>query len=307
MTDELQDLIERYVDGSASPEDIRRLDALVQQDPAARHGLLVSAAMDAHLRELLSVATPQPAVASPGRSRVSWGGILRLAAVLLLSVAGWAMALLFAFLYRSEGHQRQAVLRELAVQQAQQRADHGPPFAAGRVVETRGLVLSLPEGRTEPDGRGDFREVSAGTPIPLGRALWTCPWGAAGMQFADGASMQLDRSTVVAFSETNGVRQALVKKGIFFVSNEAEAHASPVLVTTAQASAKVVDAQVAVAASAKRTIVEVATGRVPITRTSDGRTFTVERGHYAVVADSGEPQIVAGRLDWHLEPARSGK
>ena len=237
VNDELQDLIDRYLDGSASAEETQRLDALLQQDPSARHGLLVSAAMEGDLRQLLSVATPRQSLA-----RAVWqGGAV--AAVLLLSLTGWATALYFGVQYRGKCAQQQTTLAKLAALEAQQQDAHrrqpAPQLAAGRVLETRGLVLLLPEGHDEPDGKGQVAQVAPGASIPLGRSLWTCPWGAAGMQLSDGLSMQLDRSTVVAFSQAGGIRQAAVKKGVFFVTNE-DSHEHPFLVTTPQISTKVV-------------------------------------------------------------------
>jgi len=56
--------------------------------------------------------------------------------------------------------------------------------------------------------------ISAGTVIPAGRKMWTCPWGGAGTRFPDDTLVSLDRSAVVAFTEANDARQIDLKSGV---------------------------------------------------------------------------------------------
>jgi len=228
---------------------------------------------------------------------------LPIAAVLLVAVGGWTAAFYFASLYRSKCDQYATAVRTLAELGAAPPEnplpqDPAQPAASGRVVETRGLVGILPQGED------DFVRVRAGAPIPVGRSLWTCPWGAAGMRFSDGVSLQLDRSTVVVFSEVDGVRHAAVKSGIFYITKREASQAEPFIVTTIHALTTIVNAQAAVAADGDRTIIEVAVGEVQVTRRSDGRAISVPAMHYAIVTDTAEPQVVKGRFKWRFEPAR---
>ncbi len=98
----------------------------------------------------------------------------------------------------------------------------GGPVAAGNladgsgrmpvVSDTRGLVLALPEG----DGKEV--QLTAGSPVPAGRTLWTCPWGASSVRYADGTSVTLDRSTTAVFSEAADTERVSLKDGILFVT-----------------------------------------------------------------------------------------
>jgi ferric-dicitrate binding protein FerR (iron transport regulator) len=292
MNFEFQDLIDRYLDGAASAEEVRRVDELIRREPSARVALLRAAAMEMQLRRLLTSAgtdqSPRPAVPPGRKARVSWKAILAGAAAVLLAATGWIGSVYFARQYYAKCREQAAVLSRLAGQIR--------PVSGGRIIETRGLVLALPQGA------GRAVPVSVESPIPAGRSLWTCPWGAASMRFADGASIDLDRSTEAAISETKELRKAAVKKGIVYVSNVDIRHAQPVVVTTPHVSVSVLDAQAAVAVSGERTMVEVAQGQVQVVRATDGRTILVREGHYVIVDRLVEPQVEKGRLAWRLEP-----
>jgi ferric-dicitrate binding protein FerR (iron transport regulator) len=160
------------------------------------------------------------------------------------------------------------------------------------------MVLVLPEGQ------GKAVPVSVGLPIPTGRSLWTCPWGAAAMRFADGVSLDLDRSTVAAISETSGVRQVTLKRGVVFVTQRSAAHQQKMVVTTGNGSVTVADAQVAVAVGARGTIIEVAEGQVRFTRKPNDPGVLVSAGQYAIVGAGVEPRALDGRLAWGIEPTK---
>lgn len=299
MDSQLQQLIDRYLSGSASAEEVRQLDGLLREDPATRRALTMSAAMDWQLRHLLAGAAPvAPSSPAPARARWSLPKWLA-AAVLLVAVCGWSTAAYFAGIYRAKCRECAAALEkvtELSMATAAKPATSEPAEprdtpAEVRLIDTRGLVGMLPEGEKQ------FERVFAGAPVPAGRSLWTCPWGAAGMRCPDGVSLQLDRNTVVVFSEKDGVRHAALKSGIFYITNRA-CDGGRFVITTAHAATNVTDAQVAVAADADRTIVEVAVGKVDVTRRSDGRTISVPNKHYAIVTDTDEPRIIAGPFAW---------
>ncbi len=84
MSDGLDVLICRYLDGTAGPDDVQSLDRLLQEDPAARRELLLTAAMDSQLRECLAEgALPiDTGKTSRRRRRAGW-----LAAAAVLAVA----------------------------------------------------------------------------------------------------------------------------------------------------------------------------------------------------------------------------
>jgi ferric-dicitrate binding protein FerR (iron transport regulator) len=301
---ELQDLIDRYVDGSASPEDVRRLDELARQDPSTRQAMLASAAMEVHLRRLVAGGSADVAVAPVRRPRaLRWTRVAQSAAVFLLAVSGWAAALLVGRQYRLKCDEHETATDSIAKLEAlvERTARHEAavqPFSPARLVEMRGLVLALPEGK------GDAAPLSVGSAIPVGRSLWTCPWGAAAIRLANGVSLQLDRNTVVSLSEAKDVLTAAVKHGILFVAKQDAAKKGSVTVSTAHTLVKVVDAQVAVAVDAGRTIVEVAEGRAQVTRTPDNQSVTVPANHYVIVGPDAKLEVVKGRLVWQLGPTK---
>ena len=219
----------------------------------------------------------------------------------LAAVAGWAVALVLLGQYRAKCREHQAALKQWTAMEAAGQAStaakqSGSSMAVGRLVATQGLVLATPEGQLKAI------PVAAESPIPLGGSLWTCPWGSAAIRFADGSSMDLQRSTDVAISQSKTAYRAAIRYGILVVNNFQGSPASAVVVTTAHARVKVVNAQVAVAVQGDRTIVEAAVGGVEVTRISDGRTLTVAANHYVVVEPAAEPKVLDGRLAWQLKP-----
>lgn len=90
MSDELDVLISRHLDGTASRDEMRDLDERVQRDPAARRALLLAAAQDAQLRELL---VPGDALGGRRASRWRRWAVGAVAAVML---AAGGLALLAA-------------------------------------------------------------------------------------------------------------------------------------------------------------------------------------------------------------------
>ena len=217
-------------------------------------------------------------------------------------MAGWALALFMIGQYRAERRERQAALERLTEIEAARTQPAAPEtpdrrVAVGRLIETRGLVLATLKGEAKAI------PVVAEYPIPMGGSLWTCPWGGAAMRFADGASMDLERSTEVVISESGTIRHAAIKKGILMADNVDGSPEGTIVIATSQATVKVIKAQVAVAAEGNRTIVEVAQGQVQVARTSDGRMLTVRANHYVIVSPAVEPKLLDGRLAWRLEPA----
>jgi len=323
----LQDLIDRYLDGTASADEIRRLDEVIKQDEAARKALLLAATLEGQLPRLLTDPgqdrTIPPPAAAPAPRAISPRRTLRDAALLLVAACGWAAAMFFAYRYSALQERYRGLLKvtaEVPVEANGKSETQQPqvrPVSRDQVIETRGLVLAFPEGRpmsftpgghagTEPNSWDEAIPVSVGGEIPNGKRLWTCPWGGAAIRLADGSSMQLDRSTVVSFAESHGKRQLTITQGVFFLTRQDAAKDHGISVLTRQASIDVAGAQVAVAVDKRRTLIEVAEGEVEVAPVPEGPSVTVPAGHYLIVGASAEPKVVEGRLVWRLEPARRG-
>ncbi|MDP6523231.1 MAG: FecR domain-containing protein [Kiritimatiellia bacterium] len=68
MSDSLDVLILRYLDGTAGPEDVRRLDERLRSDKEARHALVVAAAQDVQLKQILAGGAISKNLQFPNRS-----------------------------------------------------------------------------------------------------------------------------------------------------------------------------------------------------------------------------------------------
>lgn len=303
MIDDFADMIDRCLDGLASPDDIRRLDERIRLDKPARQALLAAAALDGDLRQLLTTPARGPSAApaaKPARKTpLPWRRVLAVAALALMAVGGWTLALFFAGRYGALCREHDMTLRKIATLDPAARPANrkeGPPVASGRIIQTRGLVVALPVGPGQPV------KVPVESPIPVGRSLWTCPWGAAAVRFGDRTSIELDRSTEARISETEAGQDVELKQGILYATRRRATHPGRTAVSTAQAAVNMVDGQVAVAIEGPKTMVEVSQGQVEVTRRSDGRRMVVHEKHYVIIRDDAEPQIQKGQFVWRLEP-----
>ena len=167
------------------------------------------------------IAAPAAPIAAPaalpaGRTPLPWQAVLAAAAVALMAVAGWTLALFFAGRYGALCREHATALEKIAAltppgQSAVQKETPAGP-ASGRIIQTRGLVVALPIGPGQPE------KVPVESPIPVGRSLWTCPWGAAAVRFGDKTSIELDRSTEARISETEAGQDVELKQGILYAT-----------------------------------------------------------------------------------------
>lgn len=321
-------LMARYLAGGASDEDIQRLDAWLRSDASARRELLLAAGMEDDLRRILAGvednAQPLPAAVAAGSAdrrptgartqagpRPRWRRpAFRSIVLIVLAAVGWAAAAYFA----AVNHQARGRLAQLAGRSdprpgpgrpASTPAPREEPAAPAadadkpRLHEARGLVLLLPEAQ----GQGQPVRLNAGSVVPEGRALWTCPWGRAGTRYADGTTVSLERSTVAAFSESDSGKVIQLQSGILAINRYGgRAQRGPMTIETPNGSVRVRNAMVAVAISDGRTFVEVGEGMARVTRAGDGEAVQAPAGHYVVVSDADTFRVVKGRLRWKLEP-----
>jgi len=288
MKGEHEKLIVDYLDGRASDEEIGRLDELARTDEGFRRSLLLESTMDTQLRQTLG-GTALEAVpvggASVGRRR--WSRLV-VAALLAVAAVGWAMAV---YLHRQSRTDRgrvadlQTEVEELTAT-VQARDDEEEPAedstraaeaepASPEIIDTRGLVLLLPEGAGEK-----ARSMPAGSAVPEGRTLWTCPWGGAGTRYADGTKVSLRRSTTAAFDHSGGARHIRLRGGVLSVERyPREPNGQPAIVVAPGAEIALRRGLVTVVATKERTVVEVGSGSAEVRRASDGQTITLRAGY----------------------------
>jgi len=290
MSENLEDAILSYLDGTADDAAIRGLNERLSAEPQACRELLLAAALETHLRQILTTRhevsrqTGAPAAARAVRPASRWRRRLAVAASLLVATAaGW---LAFAHFYPGQVGPRQA------------------DAASIQLIDMRGLVLALTAG---PDGKPQGVQLYAGDRVPPGCKLWTCPWGGATVRFPDGATVSLDRSTTARVVQDGDVRRVEVGQGIVCAKTDVPPSASPLLVKTPHATAAVQGAQITFIVSQDETSVEVATGTVEVTRTADQEKVKVERNHTAVVKPGLTLKSSDGRFQWNLAPAGTGQ
>lgn len=92
MNDSLDVLILRYLDGTATPEETSRLDGLLRNDEGARKALLLAAAQDVQLKEILAADAVSGNLQFPIRSRRYLPAFAAAAAV-LIAVLGLGLLL----------------------------------------------------------------------------------------------------------------------------------------------------------------------------------------------------------------------
>jgi ferric-dicitrate binding protein FerR (iron transport regulator) len=296
MNPEIHELICHYVDGEATPEEVRRLDDLLRRHSSVRKSLLIAAEMEVNFKRLLAGETAgvaMPMQISVSR-RFSWKTTIPWAAVTIVAAAGWAFAIFFAGQYRHDHNELVTLASRLDKIET---AGENTTISYGRVTDTRGYVVARHEGQN------DDVEVPTGAPIPIGKSLGTCPWGGASMQTAEGLFMRLDRSTVVDMSETDGVFRAAVKKGIFFVTNRS-GKKKEMVIATDNGSFRLIDGQIAVAKNGDRTIIEVAFGNVKVVPAAGGPDVVVPPAHYVILSASQKPRVEAGLLALRFEPVQ---
>ena len=287
MSENLQDAILAYLDGSADDAAIRDLNDRMTSEPQACRELLLAAAMETQLRQVL---TTQYEVSRQTASRAArpasrWRRRLAVAATLMIvAVGGW---LALAHFYPGHVGPRQT------------------EAATVQLIDMRGLVLTVP---FKPDGKLDYehgRPLRAGDPVPPGRPLWTCPWGGATVRFPDGATVSLDRSTTALITLDADAHRVDVRQGIVCAKTDLPRTDLPLLVRTPHATAAVLGSQTTFVVGKDETSVEVATGAVEVTRTADQEKVNIERNHTAVVKPGLTLKSSDGRFQWNLAPAQN--
>jgi ferric-dicitrate binding protein FerR (iron transport regulator) len=263
MIEKHEQLIEDYLQGRLAGAEIQDIDALVRTDPRFCAALALAADDEA---TLLALHAASPAIGD-GQRASAWPLRRLLPAGVALAAAaavGWLW---------------------LAGMQ-----DRG---VACQVVETRGLVLLLPETEgTHPT------PVAAGDRIAAKRRIWTCPWGAVALRLADGTRLQFDRASTATLADGRQTQVELIR-GTVFVTRDRGIAGSAVL-KTSQAAIAVGHGLAAVVVDGDRTVIEVSEGEAQVSA-AGGTTTQIAAGQVAVLEkDGGGVQVRRGRLQWQL-------
>jgi len=271
-SEEHERLIDDYLQGRSDEAAIRQIDGLAREDDGFREALVMAAALQAALGER-SAAGGGPALApGPGRSWLAGFAAAAAAAAAVAAAAGWL------WVTAMPGHSDTC-----------------------RVVETRGLVLLLPETPTER-----ATPLATGDVVEAGRRISTCPWGAVALRLGDGSRIQFDRGSVARLLSTSRPEVDLVQ-GIVFVTRHRGLESS-VTVTSQHASLAIDHGLAAMTTDTERTVIEIAEGDAWLCNHPAGERTRIADGQITVVEQdqAGGIQIRPGRLRWELPAGPEG-
>ena len=306
MNDPKADLIAKYLDGHADADEVKCLEQALANEPGAVDDFLSHAYMEVHLRETLGGRALGESIVQlsqepkPVAGRI-WPQRWVAAAMLLVTLSGWAVALYVGDkLDEANIDIKNWQNRVTALENART----SPPITltwndAPEVHSTRGWLKALP-----PHGGGEGQTLLTGTTAPMGRRLWTCPWGAAEFRYDSGASISIERNTTVRFDEMDDLRQLTLERGIVHVTSLSDEDKHTTEIKCELATVRLVSAQVAVQVDERRTAIETAVNQVEVLVEEDGviRTFTVGRGHYLFIKPGEKAKVIKGMLKLGLEP-----
>lgn len=245
-------LIQRYLNGKSTAEEVEELDALLQTDAVLRAEFRFQAELDAHLceasRDHESGAEPVP---SPARRRL-W---LPAAAAVFIALA--IAVPLFLFSGRSDG----TVL----------------------TVVGYGGSLTWTGGNETRDNLQLGARLSGGTVESAGPGSW------ATFRFDDGTTFTVAGNTSLAVTE-DGHKELRLKRGSLNVDVTPQPSGRPLAIRTPVAELAVVGTRLDIAVSPARTLLTVREGRVRMTHRTTGESIEVngaQRG-FASLEGAGE-------------------
>jgi len=296
VTDELDILLTRYFDGSASPEDVATLDRRVAADPSAAQALLSASRQDLALRGVMSrdshgavhsnagatdIVHSLTVAARPIADHETSGWRLRswrpwAAAASLLLVAGVIWFTIQA--NRSNPQQAASPSTTPAVTDAVATVE---PLGPGVYIEHNGV--STPADRVATLSRSDRLHTgsSAG-------AVFSYP--------AEQTRISIGPAATVAIAnEPSGKKLELIT-GVVDCQVEKQQPGKSMVIATSQARVKVVGTAFRVTTANQLTRIEVSHGTVRVTRAVDGATVDVSGGEFVDVGidASTRPTAAAG-------------
>ncbi len=305
--DELTELIDAYLSGNASEEQVAQLSVWLRSDEAAREQFLGMAdvhaclavdeslwaaqneradqARDSEIRIAGGSRDSMPAPPSV-RTRWRWGLVATAAIVALLAGLHF---------------QRTSAQRRIAeMTQAIERSAVEPPIA--KVTGLSGsLIWTGDRGQIE-------REIRVGTKLVGGTIEGMAPDSWFELEFIDGSTAMIAGTSMLTFSDF-GQKELHLKRGSLSASVVPQPDGNPMLIHTPSAVLRVLGTQFDVEAELDSTAIHVSEGRVQVRRLSDGRTVEVPAKHRVVTSSDGDMSaapVPDAVYDWksrlHLGP-----
>ena len=247
-------LINRYFIGTISALDMKRLDALLQDDPNLRQAFGKAARMDANLREAALQTEYKDDKPHIHISRFPWGWQAT-AAALVLAV--------FLLLWQQHG-------------------DKGSSHIA-RVVEVHGSLRWTGDGGEVKNELTKGLVLSGGTLESLSADSWV------EIAFHDGSQLALSGQSLMIFSKNYTGQMIRLREGSLSAEVAPQQDSKAMRFITPTAEARVLGTQLTLRADSSSTRLMVYEGRVQVTRLADGSAQEVPADHFIVAKlDIGE-------------------
>lgn len=271
-----ENLITAYLEGTASPEQVREVDRLVQSDPTFRRDLLVEGVVDSRLAAGVTWSADifrfRQLVL---RNRFFRSALCAAAAVLVLGFGlVWYIGNtkpITVVIMRSPGRVEKPVVNEAAPALAPR------PETLARVTQVRGAVSI--DGLASREA-GTVREDS---PIEVGCTLAVSSNGQVAVKYDDGTKITLYGGTKLTFDSSKGGKLLQLKTGCVDVSVVRQPEDAPMVLYTALLSVEVKGTEFRAISHRGKSWVAVKSGGVLVYRHSDSRQVLIPGGYY--VAD----------------------
>ena len=269
------DLIQRYLLGLTTEEEVRKLEACLVNDEKLQGELLLQAELDAHLRQEVQLTVQQCEDPEPGLSRSSspssttfwkWAsGLSMLAATIAI--------LLLSGLLLSE------TSTPLAVKPGVSDANSGASIA--RISGLSGSLIWTGD-------RGEFvRDISIGTKLAGGTIEGLAPDSWFELQFNDGSTVMISGTSTMTFADL-GQKKLRLRDGRLSANVVPQKSEKPMLISTPSAVLEVLGTQFDIEASQASTSLNVNEGKVRLRRLSDGREVDVPARHLVIADDESD-------------------
>jgi hypothetical protein len=302
---EAERLIDGYLDGTATPEQIEQLDARLQADGRIRRELLREAATQTQLRVLLRAvaeaeeaapaAVPAAAAGAGAAEHAPAGAernlrfprrLTRLALPLAIA-AGAMLALGVGFLWKQHQAGNAASARNArSGQPAAAQAKGLAPLPAWQRAPSLGSIVSVDGSATWTTRGAETATVRAGEAFVEGDRLIVGRDGTVSLQYADGTKLRLYRGSVVRFASVQQAKRLAMEQGAMDAVVVPQPTNALMVAQTAVAEARVRGTEFRMLAGTNSCWLGVKKGAVDLTRRGDGRTIRVTDTHYsAVTAD----------------------
>ncbi len=295
------DLIQRYLLGLTTEEEVRKLEACLVNDEKLQGELLLQAELDAHLRQEVQLTVQQCEDPEPGLPRSSSPSsttFWKWASGLSTLAAAIAILILSVLLLNETPHPVVVTI---------DKSDVNSGTSVARISGLSGSLIWTGD-------RGEIvRDISIGTGLAGGTIQGMAPDSWFELQFNDGSTVMISGTSTLTFADF-GQKKLRLREGRLSANVVPQDAETPMLIETPYAALEVLGTQFDIEASQASTSLNVNEGKVRLRRLSDGREVDVPARHLVIAEDESDltPERVHASVNhWksqlNLQPGGYGK